>query len=304
MTDDDISEVETKLKTFWPYESSDNGDEDVASTLINREWHNHALPCLRTLALKQGHSSQQYQIDLVQAHRISEVLFNALHQTGKFEPDYRKPRYVWMHQAVDIFKANDAKRGFEIDKSELSQVAAEYLSHPEIRTNMLDWQLLDSIIFQELDAYAYNALHTRGGTGVNLAASFAGGNPAKYYGLQFVFGIVGFVFAYLAFPALAVFLLIREHEIWAVVIAGLWALNLVFKMISFPARRRARKKAAELLQNLVDLYGVLGNSTISPRKLKESLDSAAAAGVVLDGAVFTLVDRMIARDPTAFIPTQ
>ena len=52
------------------------------------------------------------------------------------------------------------------------------------------------------------------------------------------------------------------------------------------------------------MYHILGTDTISPRKLKESLDKGAEAGVVLDGAVYTIVDRMIARDPTAFIPTQ
>ena len=57
-------------------------------------------------------------------------------------------------------------------------------------------------------------------------------------------------------------------------------------------------------QQLRDLYGILGDITISPRKLKESLDKAVAVGVSLDGAVFTIVDRAIARDPTAFIPSR
>jgi hypothetical protein len=47
---------------------------------------------------------------------------------------------------------------------------------------------------------------------------------------------------------------------------------------------------------------MLGEKTISPRKLREELDSAAAAGVVFDSAVFTIVDRIVARDPTAFFP--
>jgi hypothetical protein len=57
-----------------------------------------------------------------------------------------------------------------------------------------------------------------------------------------------------------------------------------------------------LLKHLRDLYGILGDITISPRKLKENLDKVVTAGIPLDGAVFTIVDRAIARDPTAFIP--
>jgi hypothetical protein len=85
--------------------------------------------------------------------------------------------------------------------------------------------------------------------------------------------------------------------------AGMWLIALALQAISYPARRRARRKAAALLQYLIDLYSILGGNTVSPRKLRETLDTAAAAGVVLDGAVFTIVDRLTALDPTAFIPT-
>ena len=63
-----------------------------------------------------------------------------------------------------------------------------------------------------------------------------------------------------------------------------------------------RRKAAKRLQHLQELYRMLGEDTISPRKLKQELDAATTDGVALNGAVFTIVDRMITRDPTAFIP--
>jgi hypothetical protein len=71
----------------------------------------------------------------------------------------------------------------------------------------------------------------------------------------------------------------------------------------FPLRAAsAALRLTTLLQHLIDLYRILADNTISPRKLKESLDAAAAAGVVLDGAVFAIVDRLIALDSTAFVP--
>jgi hypothetical protein len=46
---------------------------------------------------------------------------------------------------------------------------------------------------------------------------------------------------------------------------------------------------------------MLGERTISPRKLREKVDAATADGIAFDGAVTAIVDRMVARDPAAFI---
>jgi hypothetical protein len=46
---------------------------------------------------------------------------------------------------------------------------------------------------------------------------------------------------------------------------------------------------------------MLGHKAISPRKLRERMDAATADGIVFDGAITAIVDRMIAREPTAFI---
>jgi hypothetical protein len=43
-----------------------------------------------------------------------------------------------------------------IQKDQMLRVAAEYLSHPEIRTNKFDWLLLDAIVFAELAAFSYH----------------------------------------------------------------------------------------------------------------------------------------------------
>ncbi|WP_321884721.1 hypothetical protein [Paraburkholderia bannensis] len=65
-----------------------------------------------------------------------------------------------------------------------------------------------------------------------------------------------------------------------------------------------RRKNKALLARMLDLYRILGDSTISPRLLKDALDRAAEEGVVLDGAVFSIVDRIIVKDATAFVPNQ
>ena len=308
--DSALTEIEEALKERWPrhFDGDHDAYEESSQVIINREWHDFVLPTLNARAAKQSWPARDYHLALVRARQSIWSLFEAVHQVGHSDENYKRPKFVWIHRRTDISEltvmAGDDKRGFSIDKADLLQAAAEYLAHPETSTNMLDWQFLDAIVFQELDAFAYQVFYQRAGLGVNWAAHFANKNLAKYYLLQFLFGIAGFIVSYLLFPALAIFLLANGHAISGVVVGGVWAVSMVLKAIAYPARRRTLKKVAELLKNLAEVYGILGNSTISPGKLKAALDTADASGVALDGAVFTIVDRMIARDATAFIATQ
>jgi hypothetical protein len=140
------------------------------------------------------------------------------------------------------------------------------------------------------------------GKGMNWAWIFSGPSASKYTIYSLFVWIFGFVARYLALPALAIYLLTQQLPGWAMGVGIVWIIYLLLRLISTPARRRLRKKYGELLQLLLDVYVPLEGSTISPRKLKETVDKAAAGGVVLDGAVFGLVDRMIQRDPAVFDP--
>jgi hypothetical protein len=104
-------------------------------------------------------------------------------QVPNYTKATEKPQYYWMHQNFSILRTNDATRGMSIQRDEMLRVAAEYLSHPEIRTNKFDWLLLDAIVFAELDAFSF---HFSG-----FAATLANGNPAKYFALMALFKVVG-----------------------------------------------------------------------------------------------------------------
>jgi hypothetical protein len=199
---------------------------------------------------------------------------------------------------------SETTRGFDIDKGALSQAAAEYLSKPEIRTDRLDWIFLDAIVFQELDSFAEQVISSRGGTGVNWAAAFAGDSELKYYGLSLLFWVIGVGVGYVTPLALCYFLFSREHQLAGGIVLGVWALLLIWRIATYPFRWRTRRRATKLLAHLIELYNQLGGNTINPRRWKQLLEAAAADGVVLDGAVFTIIDRAIARDPTAFLPHQ
>ncbi len=298
---DQLDEIERPLKEHWEQRMGDN-----VSELVSPVWENWILPSLKVRAREAECTAEEFRERWIRAMRLMEELFEALHSNYRYRfehgPEDEKPWCYWEHQQFNFLKANDAKGGIYIEKAELLRVAAEYLSHPEIHSNKFDWLLLDAIVFAELDAFTSHVISSKISTGI--AAACANGSQTKYFALLALFGSVGFVLSYVAPPALAFLALTKGHDITGWSIAGLWGLSVVWTLIGVPVRWKARRKNKELLINLHDLYRILGDSTISPRVLKEALDKAAASGVVLDGAVFSIVDRIVARDATTFVPTQ
>jgi hypothetical protein len=285
-------------------ELEETGDHDwteefdpTIKPYVSEEWREY---------LRSFRGREPTEAQLWWGRHIIRDLFYALHSralsslTNKEE----QPRGYWYHQQFDPFRTNDATRGFDIERGTLLEVASGYLSNPEGRTNRLDWIFLDAIVFEELDAYANKVITTRAGTGFNWATIFSPRNQLQYFGLSVLFWVLGILFSYVAPLALAYYLYTSAHPIGAAVTAGIWALLLAWRVITYPLRWQARRKARKLVKHLIDLYTILGDSTISPTHWKKMLETAAAEGVVLDGAVFTIIDRAIDRDPTAFLPHQ
>jgi hypothetical protein len=273
---------------------------ETALPFVSHEFNHFTGPTLKARARSSGYTADQHKSMWISAWDVTHRLFDALH--SGLTDEKTKPQYFWRHQGFNVLRTDDRTRGFDILKDSLLSVAALYLGHLDMRTNRFDWLFLDAIVFQELEAYGEHVFLRKAGTGMNWAAVFAQGNEWKYHGFQILFSLIGFALNFLVLPVAAYYLAVHDHPIGAMITAGVWTISIVLAIISYPARRRARRKAAAVLQHLIDLYRILADKTISPRKLKESLDAAAAAGVVLDGAVFTIVDRLIARDSTAFIP--
>jgi hypothetical protein len=48
-------------------------------------------------------------------------------------------------------------------------------------------------------------------------------------------------------------------------------------------------------------YRMLGGPVVDPTRVQRALDAAAEKGAVWDGAVYAVLNRVIARDPTAWV---
>ena len=295
----DEFQLDTVAEPITDYWEKQAGEE--TSPFVKPVWNDSILPSLKANAIAEKWSLEQFRERCIYAAKVTNELFYAMHDNiGAYKKANEKVRYYWGHQNFDILRINDASRGISIQKNEVLRVAAEYLSHPEIRSNEMDWLLLDSIVFQELDALhdACQSFYSA------MASRAAEGSPARYFALLVLFKVLGFAVNFLSLPVMAYFAFEWGHETMGWVIAGLWVVWVVLFLIGLPFRWSRHRKNRALIKRMFDLYRILGDTTISPRRLKDELDKAAAEGVVLDGSVFSIVDRLIAKDPTAFIPSR
>ena len=180
--------AEERIEHNW--EEAESG---MQSALISQVWDS-VVPHLRQRANEEGISAEEYHRRVYLTRRILRELCFALHSGGLYAET--KPKRFWSHQVVDPIRANDKSRGIEIDTAELCGVAAQYVSQPELRNDATDWLFMDSLVFAELDAFAYQLMSGIGS--VNWAFILAGGKQIQYYLYAVSLPVLGFVVRYLA----------------------------------------------------------------------------------------------------------
>jgi hypothetical protein len=299
VTQEEYEQIEGELALHWKNNST-SPDFQVAFN----EWEYPIQSSIRANAIAQAWSRSRYRDALLCGWDALGGLFHGLHPVVWPKDDSKRAKFFWRHQQVDMKKAGDEKRGFEIDRDTLAQAATSYLASPDSQTNQMDWLLLDVLVFAEIESGAVSFKENMTALAARVAESVAEGNDFKYAVWRVVFFAVGIFFNFVAMPLGAYYLAQNGHENFALGVFGLWILLLIWGIATYPLRWRARRKFWKAYKSLQMVYYLLGESTISPRKLKEALDAATALGCHFDGAVFTIVDRITARDPTAFIPSK
>lgn len=299
MTKEEYEQIEGELALYWKNDST-SPDFQVAFN----EWEYPIQSSIRAKAIEQGWSRSRYRDTLIRGWSALGGLFHGLHPVVWPDDDSKRAKFFWRHQHVEMKKAGDEKRGFEIDRDSLTQAATNYLASPDSQTNHMDWLILDVLVFAEIENGAVSFKENMTALGAQVAESVAEGNGFKYALWRMVFFAVGIFFNFVAMPLGAYYLAQSGHKNFALGVLGLWTLLLIWGITTYPLRWRARRKFWKAYKSLQIVYHLLGQSTISPRKLNEALDAATALGCHFDGAVFTILDRITVRDPTAFIPSK
>jgi hypothetical protein len=251
-------------------------------------------------ATEQGWETDRYSHAAFRIWQLGADLLYALHSDiSHLTP--RKLHSFWHHHPIPSYlDVNNPKKDCDILKSELLSVAAEYLKDPDLQNPQFDYVLLDAIVYQDLHAFISTAVDQVLPQAKRFAVPFANGSELKFMLYAAGLSMLGFVFNWLLFPALAIYSLYKEN-LWASgILAALFVFSRISWLVTIPARRRVRAKVAALLDTLRGLYMSLDTQSLSPARFKQVLTDATDKGVVVDGAAFVIVDRMIERDPTMF----
>jgi hypothetical protein len=263
-----------------------------AEEIVRGEWERHLLPALRLGAKRSQLPFDAYRARLRAAAIFLKNLYPALHAGSARE----RPADFWRHQ-VDFnpLHADAGTRRFRIDRGALLASAADYLGKPELRTHRLDWIFMDALMFRALDDYNRQMFHSFGGAGDNWSAGMAGSSGATYVALRVFFWVLRIFFG-VALPFVLVrFLMNMDADGLYELVIAVWALAWGAWLFRWRKRRGAQTAYRERLQKMLAAYGLLGQSSISPAELKARLGAFTEAGVVLDGALFAIVDLVAAR---------
>jgi hypothetical protein len=199
--------------------------------------------------------------------------------------------YVWSHQsqtAIDAYGTDDPS---DIYRAGLLEAAAEYERAPETQTPMQDWLFLDALTYAELSAYKESVASGAFIKNPSWAWQFARRDPRKALRIK----VVAFTVRWIIIPAVLVALQ------WNPVLVG-WALYLGVRLLQGVYRVWANTKAEKLLIAMRRAYAQCTPPTISPSELRTAVHAARDAGVVYDGALFVLIDRVCREYPNGLQP--
>lgn len=129
---------------------------------------------------------------------------------------------------------------------------------------------------------------------------------------KIIYGLVG-ILLFLAAPAIAIWYGDANEYIWlsfagGVIIAACVAWGaykgiktLIRWLLGRPKRNTALQIKVELWKLMNDAYRELAGPVVDPTRAKRALETGAEKGAVWEGAVFAILNRVIARDPTAWV---
>ena len=288
MTACDYNQIIDEISAKW---GDRYDDRDWAAT---EAWL-RALSTYARRAAEIGMDGDAFHAAIWRAKNLFELFFEA---TDPFEGPKRM--ILWQHQTLNLFETNDEVLG--VNLQDLKATAASYVSEPFLQNNLFDWCLLDALIATETKSFMSTLMVTCFGTTmVNYAYVFCGGNVFAYYALRTLFWIVDILLSFVGPFVGGFYLLANNHEYWGGGLLVLFAWTVLARLIFLPKRWRAKKRSTKLLEKMLAIYQQLEGDTMSPRLFKEALDEGAHDGIVLDGAVFAIADRMYERDPSAFV---
>lgn len=301
--DEDYREVERMFHELAPSAVDEFGEASQYARLFQ-----HLVPRIRESAEKDQLSGVGYDDRLREAEKVVDDLAGALQaHVGE-----REPGAIRSAPTLDELRFRDREshpnnwsEASPVDKSLLDKATAAYLERPWMQLNYLDWCILNGYIFDELARLGLDMKSARAYGPVDWAYLFAGGDGAKQIFWRTVFGVSKFLIRWLVMPsAIAAIYYLESREIGAWM-AALYTIYLVIHLAVSPtggANRNALIRFIERRKRLDDLMKIYRNSSVDvihPSRLHGLISRAETHKAFFRPAVFSILDRAIARDETA-----
>jgi hypothetical protein len=206
------------------------------------------------------------------------------------------PRIIWRHQNIDLTVGYiNEKDKPNIDRQNLLDQVATYLSYPWLQSNIVDWIFIDSLIFAELLAYS-EAIYSGQAFGkVNWFYIMAGGNRLKTTWYRMAMTLAVSILRYVLPLGMLYWIYTRYSVDITIIAAGIY---LAYLIIHFPLRyfkRKSNNSAVEenlgRLKKMLDAYYYCKPPVISISSLKKYLEIAVESGAIFEGALFSIINR-------------
>ena len=222
---------------------------------------------------------------------------------------------VWFHGNIQgaFYQGFESEHSKKVDKDWLTEQAIKYLHRPWMENELLEWILVDSLMFGEVTGFGEGIKQYSSEDRFNLNQNYysAKGNIEKMKKkiLKENFENLGAKFVvFFIFPLLIAFFSYHIFsKDWAVLgSVAYFSLLIFFFFIRGAFRLLTRKgknqekainKSMELFDSMSGAYDILKDGTISPKYLREKLYETSQLGAVWPSAVFMIVDHAVKRNP-------
>ena len=229
-------------------------------------------------------------------------------------------RLIWSRRDLDqLFRRGTVSREAKpIDKRSLVSIVAKYLERPWMENGFLEWAFVDALVSEETRAFGEHikGLDPKTG-GFSFAATMAymqaEGDIQKIYWRRLrnslVSTAVKLAFAVVLPVAALWWEWTRGDQQWAawgtIGYAALVVLSIARALGRRVIRllRPAKPSYTELLElyaEMARVYRQLEGPVINPSMLRDALHKSQEKGAVWDVSVFSLIDRIVARDPSVW----
>lgn len=218
---------------------------------------------------------------------------------------------IWRHGdlALAIKQGFGSKHQRKIEADELQREVIKYLSRPWMENSQLERIIVDALAYCEISGFAE---HVKMGAFPFDGTYFqAGGNVERMFWLRLqrrlvkatlLLGIpigLGWYFWNHGYGS--------EVMVAAAGGAGLIMLYLGYRLVRWILGTKPQtgaEKNQELLMHMCGVYDMLGKEVVSPTALREQLMETTRRGALWPGAMFSILDYAIRRNPVVWGNTE